>query len=127
MLEIISTGKNTQWHSFPNFHTKYSYSHINNEPVDFQVLPGKNIFLEINKKYGFELMRTYNKDGNDILQRVKKCQLDDLICGATTKTNTSEVALGLSTGFIRMFNISTSKFISSKLSPGNFYLSIGND
>lgn len=118
MYEIVSSGKNTQWHCFPKFQTKCTYSHIANEPVDIHALPGTNSFLEINKKYGFELLRTYNKDGADIIQRVKKCQLDDVNCGATTTTNVGEIALGLSTGFIRMFNISTGKFLSSKLPPG---------
>lgn len=118
MLEVLSSGKNTQWHSFPIFQTKCSYSHIANEPADFQVFPGHNCFLEINKKSGFELLRTYNKNGTDIIQRVKKRQMDDLYCGATTKTNGTEVALGLSTGFIRMFNVNSGDFLSSKLRPG---------
>lgn len=117
MYEIVSSGRNTQWHCFPNFQTKCSYSHIANEPVDFQTISTTNTFLEINKKHGFELLRTYNKDGTDIIQRVKKCQLDDISYGAACKTGVGEVALGFTTGFVRIFDMTKSKF-TSKLQPG---------
>lgn len=116
--EIVSSGKNTQWHCFPKFHTKCTYSHIANELVDFQIISTTNTFLEINKKHGFELLRTYNVENADILQRVKKCQLDDISAGGACKTSVGEVALGFTTGFVRIFDIAKGKF-TSKLQPGN--------
>lgn len=122
MTEIISSGKNTQWHTFPNLYTKYTYSHISNEAVDFQVIPGKNGFLEINKKFGFELLRTQHKNGIDLIQRVKKRQMDDLYCGATSKIHGDELALGLSTGFIKIFDCQSGDFIPNRrLKPGMIF------
>lgn len=123
MLDVISSGKNTQWHTFPNLHTKCTYSHIANEPVDFQVVPGYNCFLEINRKSGFELLRARTKDGTDMFQRLKKCQLDDLYCGATSRYG-SELALGMSTGFIRIFDVKTGDFRPNKIKPGKIHLFI---
>lgn len=124
MLDVITSGKNTQWHTFPNLHTKCTYSHIANEPVDFQVVPGHNCFLEINRKSGFELLRARNKDGTDLFQRIKKRQLDDLYCGATSKIYGSQLALGMSTGFIRIFDVQSGDFRPNKIKPGKtfFYL-----
>lgn len=121
MLDVITSGKNTQWHTFPNLNTKCTYSHIDNEQVDFQVVPGHNCFLEINKKSGFELLRAHNKDGTDIFQRLKKRQLDDLYCGATSKTYGSQLALGMSTGFIRIFDVQTGDFRPNKIKPGKIF------
>lgn len=117
MVDVISSGKNTQWHSFPSLHTKCTYSHIGNEPVDFQVVPGRNCFLEINKKAGFELLRTLQKNNEEKIQRLKKHQLDDLNCGAVSKGFGCELALGMTTGFIRIFDVQTSQYTRRKLKP----------
>lgn len=117
MFDVISAAKNTQWLSFPRSCTKYSYSHVANEDIDFQVVPGKNYFAEFNKKSGFELLRTTNKDGKDIIQRAKKRELDDLSCGAISKLYGSEIAIGLTTGFIRIFSTQTGDYMPYKFKP----------
>lgn len=117
MVEVIASGKHTQWLSFPNLHTKCEYSHILNEPLDFQLMAGRNCFLEVNKKSGFELMRTVNKNGKDLIQRMIKRELSDLQSGAPSKMFGSEIALGLTTGFIRIFSINHSEFMPIKLKP----------
>lgn len=117
MVEIVSSGKNTQWHTFPNLRTKCTYSHIADEPIDFQLVGGRNCFLEVNKKSGFELLRTMSRNGNDLIQRVKKRQMCDLQCGAPSKMFGSEIALGLSTGFIRIYSLEHNEFMPIKLKP----------
>lgn len=117
MVEIVSSGKNTQWHTFPNLQTKCTYSHIADEPIDFQLVAGRNCFLEVNKKSGFELLRTISKNGIGSIQRVKKRQMCDLQCGAPSKMFGSEIALGLSTGFIRIFSVQHNEFMPIKLKP----------
>lgn len=117
MFDVISSSKNTQWHSFPNLMTKYNYSHISNEPVDFQLITNRNYFLEVNKKSGFELLRTQSKNNVDIIQRVKKRQMDDLRYAAVSKMYGSEIALGLSNGMIRLFNLEQGDFMPLKLKP----------
>lgn len=122
MFEIISSAENTQWHTFPEFSTKYSYSHVANEKVDFELVSDRNYFLEINKKCGFELLRTCKKNHVEIIQRVKKRQLDDLQCATVSRVYGSEVALGLSTGFVRLFSLKSGNFLPIKLKPNE----IGN-
>lgn len=122
MFEVVSSAANTQWHTFPNLHTRCTYSHVGNEQVDFQLIGKRNCILEVNKKAGFELLRTYTKNNVDMIQRLKKRQMDDLQCGAASKVYGSEIALGLSTGFVRLFNIQSGEFLPIKLKPNE----IGN-
>lgn len=117
MFDVISTAKNTQWSSFPTLCSKYTHSHVANETVDFQVIPGKNCFVEFNKKFGFELMRTINKDNKEVIQRIKKRQVDDISCGSISKTSGSEIAIGMTTGFIRLYNVQNGEYIPFKFKP----------
>lgn len=122
MLEVISAAENTQWHSFPNFATKYTYSHVANEKVDFELVPNRNYFVGINKKCGFEMLRTCRKNHVESIQRVKKRQLDDLQCGAILPGDGTELALGFSTGIVRLFNLHAGNFLPFKFKPNE----IGN-
>lgn len=117
MFDVISTAKNTQWLSFPTLCSKYTHSHVANEAVDLQVVPGKNYFAEFNRKFGFEVLRTTNKDNKDIIQRAKKRQFEDLSCGAISKLCGSEIAIGMTTGFIRIFSTQASDFMPFKFKP----------
>ncbi|XP_031619153.1 uncharacterized protein LOC116338185 isoform X2 [Contarinia nasturtii] len=117
MFDVIATAKNTQWLSFPTLNSTYSYSHVANDAVDFQVIPSKNCFVEFNKKFGFELLRTINIDGKDAIQRIKKRKVDDVSCGAIAKVNGEEIALGMTTGFIRLFNVTSGEFLPHKFKP----------
>lgn len=117
MLDVISAAKNTQWLSFPTLCSKYIHSHVANEAVDLQIVPGKNYFAEFNKKFGFEVLRTTSKDNVDIIQRAKKRQFDDLSCGAISKLCGSEIAIGMTTGFIRIFSTQTGDYMPFKFKP----------
>lgn len=117
MFDVISTAKNTQWNSFPTLCSKYSYTHVANEAVDFQVVPGKKCFVEFNKKFGFELLRTVNKNSKELIQRIKKRQVDDLSCGAISKVSGGEIALGTTTGFVRLFSVESGDYVPVKFKP----------
>lgn len=117
MFDVISTAKCTQWSSFPKLCSISSYKHVANEAVDFQVIPGKNCFVEFNKKFGFELLRTVNKDNKETIQRIKKHQVIDISCGAIAKGSGAEIAIGLTTGFIRLFNLQSGDYIPIKFKP----------
>lgn len=117
MLDVVSTAKNTNWFSFPTLCTKGTYSHVENQDVDFQVIPNQNSFIEFNKKFGFELLRTVHSNGKSIVQRVSKRQIENLSCGAVSKTTGDDFAIGLSTGYIRIFNIKSNDFTPVKFKP----------
>lgn len=115
---MISSGKNTQLHSYPNLETKYTYPHAGDESTDFQVIQDRNCFVEINKKVGFELLRTVTKNGDNSIQRLKKRQLpDDLACGAVSKLYGNQIALGMTNGYVRLFDVQSGEFMNAKLKP----------
>lgn len=127
MYDVISTAKNTQWLSFPTLNPKCQYSHVANETVDFQVFPGTNGFVEFNKSFGFELLRAISKDNKDVIQRVKKRQFSDLSCGCISKLCGSEIAIGTTTGTIRIFSVKTGDYMPIKFKPdriGNSVVSL---
>lgn len=124
MFDVISSAKNTQWLSFPNLCTKYTYSHVANEAVDFQLIPDRNCFAEFNKKSGFELIRTVSKNNVDSIQRIKKRLIDDLSCGAVSKAFGSELAIGMTTGLIQIFSIAKGEFLPLKIKPNKLRNSV---
>lgn len=117
MFDVIATAKNTKWLSFPTLCTKYTHSHICDEAGDLQVVPGKNCFVEFNKKFGFELLRTINQNNKESFQRIKKRHVDDISCGAITKVCGGQIAIGLNTGFIRLFNVKSGEYVPFKFRP----------
>ncbi|XP_031619157.1 uncharacterized protein LOC116338189 [Contarinia nasturtii] len=117
MFDVIATAKKTQWLSFPTLSSKYTHPHVGDETVDFQVIPGKNCFVEFNKKFGFELLRTINSDGKEQIQRIKKRRVDDISCGAIAKVNGEEIALGMTTGIIRFFHVRSGEYMPIKFQP----------
>lgn len=117
MVDIISSAKSTKLHTYPFVSTKHTYSHIANEPCDFQIYPNRNCILQINKKFGFELLHTINKNGVDIVQRIKKAKLDNLQCGAVPKSDSDEIAVGTTTGFVRIFDVQAGDFTPIKFKP----------
>lgn len=117
MLELISSGRNTKLHTFPTLATQFTYPHHEDESQSLSVFPGKKLFLTVNRSNGFELLRTTEKNGSGIIQRLKKRQMNDVECGACSNS-TKEVALGLATGFIRFFSVKTAEMSSVKFRPG---------
>lgn len=118
MFDVISSAKNTQWSLFPTLCSKYTLSHVANASVDFEVIPDKNCFVGFNKKFGFELMRTRvcPEDNKEVIQRIKKRQIDDISCGAITSSG-EQIAVGMTTGIIRLFSVQTAKPDSLKFKP----------
>lgn len=117
MFDVISTADTTEWHSFPDLNTKCSYSHVANGTVDFQVIPNRNYFALFNRKFGLEFLRTVIKDATNDIQRIKKRQINDLVCGAISKIHGSELALGMSSGVIRLFSIKSGQYTPFKYRP----------
>ena len=62
-------------------------------------------------------MRTINKDNKEIIQRIKKRQVDDISCGAISKVGGAEIAIGKTTGFIRLFNVQSGDYLPVKFKP----------
>lgn len=133
MLDLISTAHSTEWLSFANLSTKYSYSNPNDQIVDCQVIPNRNCFALFNRKSNFELLRTVIQPDLNKIQRIKKGRADELSCGAISKLYGSELALGMDTGFVRLFSVQSGQFLPFKFRPnqtGNAVVGIdysGND
>lgn len=117
MFDVISSAHSTEWLSFPSLTPKCSYPNVNNQIVDFQVIPNKNCFALFNRKSNFELMRAVSRTESHKLQRIKKGKTDDLSCGAIAKLYGSELALGMDTGFVRLFSVQSGQFMPFKFRP----------
>lgn len=120
-MEILSSSNNTQILGFPDLETKYMHTHTLEETQDFQFVPDKRLFLTINKTSGFELLRSVVQNGAPFITRMKKRKIDDLVCGATSSFSKNDIALGLSTGYIKFFNIKTAEFLATKFKPGTYF------
>lgn len=115
MFDVISSGKNTKWLEFPTLNTNSTYAHTLNEEIDFQVQPRQNIVVGFNKSYGFELLQTGSLTDRKIIKPIKKQPVENLSCGAVSKTTGNELAIGLKNGDIRVFDIRSNDFTSAKL------------
>lgn len=62
-------------------------------------------------------MRTINKDNKEIVQRIKKRKVDDISCGAIAKVGGAEIAIGKTTGFIRLYSLHTNDYVPIKFKP----------
>ena len=126
-MEIISSERSTTLSGFPDFKTKFIYRHANNEANDFQFFGKKRLFIEVNKKSGLEFLRILrptpinNDTNNDIatsnsISRVRKMRIENLFCVGCPKQGHDEIALGLSTGQIKLLDYKTttltSKFVA---------------
>lgn len=133
MFDLISTAHSTEWLSFPNLSIKYSYPNPNNQIVDCQVIPNRNCFALFNRTSNFELLRTVIQPDRNQIQRIKKGKADELSCGALSKLYGSELALGMNTGFVRLFSVQAGQFMPFKFRPnqtGNAVIGMdysGND
>lgn len=118
MLQIISSGKNTQLQNYPQLDTVFSYAHAADGIADFTFFPDQNVFVSINSKSGYELLRTSYQNDVNTIQRIKKRLMNDLVCGATSDYGKGEIALGFNTGQIKFFNIRTNEYSSVKFKAG---------
>ncbi|XP_062546328.1 uncharacterized protein LOC134212456 [Armigeres subalbatus] len=109
MNEILSCAKNTQLHSFPSLEVLGIGAHANdgkdsNESV-CQFFPRTKLFLRTNRNWGLELMRIKDVEGKPTMSHVQKRPIDNLYCVACPKTGLEEVAIGMTSGSIRLMNI----------------------
>lgn len=139
-MYLLSTSKETVLSKFDGLNVQSIYPHANGESTDFQCYNQQNIFVEVNKKSGLEIMRLKEKANNgkyivfglheDCLQifyfieidiqRVRKLTIDNVYCVACSKQSVEEMAVGLSNGQIKLYNYKNSKFVY-KFNAGMFY------
>nr|XP_029729417.1 protein NEDD1 [Aedes albopictus] len=109
MYEILSCAKNTQLHSFPSLDVLGVGTHANdgkdsNESV-CQFFPRTKLFLRTNRNWGVELLRIKDINGMPTMAHVQKRTIDNLYCVACPKTAIEEVAVGMTSGSIRLMNL----------------------
>lgn len=130
MFDVISTAKNTKWLAFPTLNTHATRSHALNQEVDFQVTSDQNVFVAFNKSYGIELLHAGIANGERIVKPIQKYPTDGLSCGAVSKV-TGNLAIGMTNGFIRFFDIAANDFTSVKFKPDKnseyFLYALAND
>lgn len=60
-MYLLSTSKETVLSNFADLKVQSVYAHPNGESTDFQCYNQKNIFVEVNKKSGLEILRLKEK------------------------------------------------------------------
>lgn len=120
MLHLISVGRDTQLHSFPDLATLHAYPHPNDTRQDMHHAPDANLFVMCNPKANsIELLRRTVKVGTgDVVQRVRKVLLDDVSCVSCSWGRCQEVAIGLNSGLVQFFNIKRAELTAVKFRPG---------
>lgn len=120
-MQVISSGKSTQLHSFPALSTDYAYPHTADERLDLQCMPERNLYLTVNPAAScFELLRkTANKaSGADMISRVKKVLMNDVKCGACSGRSRNEVAIGQENGTISFYDLKKAALSATRFKPG---------
>ncbi|XP_055597654.1 uncharacterized protein LOC129747446 [Uranotaenia lowii] len=102
MYEIISCAKDSQLHSFPAFESLCSSGHVNEDGSDLQFFTDRRMFARVNKNWGIEMMRIKTVEGKPVFANVKKILTDNLYCVACPKADREEIAVGLTSGGIRL-------------------------
>lgn len=116
-MQVISSGTNTQLHSFPDLTTVCIYPHYGNKRTDFQCKPDQNSFLAVNPSIpGFEIIRL--KNGAVVFSRCKKVLMNDVKCGAFSGPVRNEVAIGYEDGTIRFFDLKKSQLADLRFKAG---------
>lgn len=120
MLHLLSAGKTTQLHSFPDLETRFSHPHAHNERQDFYYAPDNNTrFVSVNPKTGFEtLRRTVHVGSGEAVQRLMKVLMTNISCAACPWSNVKEVALGHTNGTIRFYSLTRKTFNEMKFQNG---------
>ncbi|XP_055632188.1 uncharacterized protein LOC129772525 [Toxorhynchites rutilus septentrionalis] len=122
MYEVISCAKDTQLHTFPSFNLLSTSAHVNGNGSDCQFFPASKLFLRANKNWGVEMMRIKTVDGKPTLGNVKKITMDNLYCVACPKTDREDIAIGLTSGVIRLMNYkkssATKRFEADRIANG---------
>ncbi|XP_058451526.1 uncharacterized protein LOC131430507 [Malaya genurostris] len=126
MYEIISCAKDTQLHTFPALECLCISPHVNNNVSDVQFFPAMKLFLRANKSWGVEMMRIKDVEGKPTISNVKKITMDNLYCVACPKSDREDIAIGLTSGLIRLMNYkkstNTKRLEADRLANGVTFL-----
>ncbi|XP_068145223.1 protein NEDD1 [Drosophila tropicalis] len=110
-MHLISTSKITVLSDFADLETKSTFVHANGETSDFQ-FNQRRLFVEVDKKAGLAVMRIKEKeDKAPEIQRVRKLTIDNAFCVCCAKQSTEEIAVGQSTGYVKLYNYRTAQLI----------------
>lgn len=122
---IISSGCNTQLHSFDTLEPYCQYDHRDNAVQDFSHFSERDsLMVSVRKNSGFELIRLLAPAPDAVaaaaggFQKLKKRRTDDIECVACSTLN--DVAIGTTNGYIQFFNIRTADYTTVKFKPGNY-------
>ncbi|KAH8378526.1 hypothetical protein KR093_011813 [Drosophila rubida] len=111
-MYLISTSKKTVLSDFADLETKSTYVHANGEPTDFQFSGQSRVFVEVDKKAGLAVMRIKENQQNSLeVQRVRKLTIDNAFSVCCAKTVSNHIAIGQSSGFVKLFNFRTAELI----------------
>ncbi|EDW03326.1 GH11178 [Drosophila grimshawi] len=113
-MYIVSTSKKTILSDFADLETKSTFLHANGEATDFQFNAQRCVFVEVDKKAGLTVMRIKEKQENvPEIQRVRKLTIENAYSVCCAKTACNQIAIGQSSGFVKLFNFSTAQLIHS--------------
>ncbi|XP_022227007.2 uncharacterized protein LOC111077153 [Drosophila obscura] len=111
-MQLISTSKKTVLSDFADLETKSIYVHENGEPTDFQFNAQRRVFVEVDKMAGLAVMRIREKEEKaPEIQRVRKLTIDNAFCVCCAKQTSEEIALGQSSGCVKLYNYRTAQLI----------------
>lgn len=131
-MYLISTSKKTILSDFADLETKSVFEHANGESTDFQFNAQRRVFVEVDKKAGLAVMRIKEKQPNGInslrnrhrkmcvlicslaapeIQRVRKLTIDNAYSVCCAKTACNQIAIGQSSGFVKLFDFRTAEMI----------------
>ncbi|XP_058815613.1 uncharacterized protein LOC131679075 [Topomyia yanbarensis] len=104
MYEIVSCAENTRLHTFPALERLCTIAHPNSNGSDCHFFPAMKLFLRTNKNFGVEMMRIDEVDGRPTIVNVGKIGMQGLNCVACPKLIREDIAMGSSSGLIRLLN-----------------------
>ncbi|XP_017859886.1 PREDICTED: uncharacterized protein LOC108611648 [Drosophila arizonae] len=111
-MYLISTSKKTILSDFADLETKSVFEHANGESTDFQFNAQRRVFVEVDKKAGLAVMRIKEKQPNaPEIQRVRKLTIDNAYSVCCAKTASNQIAIGQSSGFVKLFDFRTAEMI----------------
>ncbi|XP_034666308.1 uncharacterized protein LOC117900172 [Drosophila subobscura] len=111
-MHLISTSKSTVLSDFADLETKSIYVHANGEATDFQFNAQRRVFVEVDKMAGLAVMRIREKEEKaPEIQRVRKLTIDNAFCVCCAKQTSEEIALGQSSGCVKLYNYRTAQLI----------------
>lgn len=135
-MHLLSTCYRTHLHSLPDLNTRSTYEHSGtNKRQDFHLAANANVLAAVSRQSDHcELLicrlpkkgtTTAGSDDNNsnndaTVRRLQKVVLSDLNCASCSWARCPEVALGLTNGTVRFYDIKTRQYSAVKLSHGKW-------